>query len=206
MRTRILILSGVLVGLLVVAAGAAYAYDQSRKDVIGKGVRAGGVSLQGLTPAQARAKLDRLIMEPLARPIVVHHDKSTWKLGPREARIAVDLDAIVDDAMARSRGGDMFSRTVRNLTGKSLNADLKPTVHYSDRAVVRLLDKVRSRDRPPGARRPREDQRRRGAAPLEPHRPGRPRQLAAPQDPPGARLDHGRPDAGRAAPARSSPR
>jgi lipoprotein-anchoring transpeptidase ErfK/SrfK len=149
LRSRILILSGVLVGLLVIAAGAIYAYDQSRKDVIGQGVRAGGVSLQGLTRAQARAKLDRLIMEPLARPIVVHHDKSTWTLGPREARIAVDLDAIVDDAMARSRGGDIFSRTVRNLTGKSLDADLQPTVRYSDRAVVRMLDKIRGAiDRP----------------------------------------------------------
>jgi len=149
LRTRILILSGVIVGLLVVAAGAAYAYDQSRKHVVGQGVQAGGVPLQGLTRAQARAKLDRLIMEPLARPIVVHHDKSTWKLGAREARIAVDLDAIVDDAMARSRSGDMFSRTVRNLTGASLNADLKPTVNYSDRAVIRMLDKVRRAiDRP----------------------------------------------------------
>jgi lipoprotein-anchoring transpeptidase ErfK/SrfK len=149
LRSRIIIASGLLAGLLAITAGGVYAYDQSRADVIGKGVRAGGVSLQGLTRQEARAKLDRLIMDPLKRPIVVHHDKSTWTLGAREARIAVDLDAIVDEAMARSRSGDMFSRTIRNLTGTSLDADLQPRVDYSRPAVIRMLDKIRkSVDRP----------------------------------------------------------
>src|SRR3954467_1613354 len=119
------------------------AYDNARADKIGKGVRVGGISLQGLTAAQARAKLDRLIVQPLERPIVVHHDRSTWRLGAREAHIAVDVDAIVPHAMARSREGDVFSRTVRNLTGKSLDADLQPTVRFEDRAVIRMLDKIR---------------------------------------------------------------
>src|SRR3954447_23879845 len=119
------------------------AYDNARADEIGKGVRVGGISLQGLTPAQARSKLHRLIVQPLQRPIVVHHHPSTWRLGPREAHIAVDVDAIVRHAMARSREGDVFSRTVRNLTGKSLDADLDPTVRFEDRAVVRMLDKIR---------------------------------------------------------------
>src|SRR5215211_7462446 len=120
-----------------------YAYDNDQAERIGKGVRVGGIELQGLTPRQAHAKLDRLILQPLERPIVVHHDRSTWKLGAREAHIAVDVDRIVERAMERSREGNIFARTVRNLTGKSLNADLEPTVTYSDRAVVRMLDKIR---------------------------------------------------------------
>jgi hypothetical protein len=128
----------------VAGAGVAvYAYDNARAKEISKGVRVGGIALDGLTREQARAKLQRVIMQPLERPIVVHHGKSTWRLGPKEARIAVDIDAMVDDAMARSRGGDIFGRTVRNLTGKSLNADLKPTIRYNDRAVVRMIDKIR---------------------------------------------------------------
>ena len=144
MRSRTLIAATVLVVLVAGGlAGAMVAYDNARADRIGKGVRVGGISLQGLTAAQARAKLDRLIVQPLERPIVVHHDRSTWTLGAREARIAVDIDAIVRHAMQRSREGDIFSRTVRNLTGKSLDADLQPTVRYEDRAVVRMLDKIR---------------------------------------------------------------
>jgi len=146
-RTSIVLIA--VLALVAVLAGAVHTYDRSRADEIALGVRAGGVSLEGLSRRQARAKLERLILEPLKRPIVVHHHTSTWRLGAREARIAVDLDAIVDDAMARSRSGDILSRTVRNLTGKPLHADLQPRVHYSDRAIVRMLDRIRRAiDRP----------------------------------------------------------
>ncbi|MEA2270779.1 MAG: hypothetical protein QOC64_3389 [Solirubrobacteraceae bacterium] len=150
MRSRTFILATtVLVAVAALGVGM-YAYDSARADQIAKGVRVGGIPLQGLTRAQAHAKLERLILQPLERPIVVHHDTSTWRLSAREARLAVDLDAIVDDVVARSRQGDIFSRTVRNITGKSLNADIEPTVHYSKPAVVRMLDKVRrSVDRKP---------------------------------------------------------
>jgi lipoprotein-anchoring transpeptidase ErfK/SrfK len=143
LRPRTLILATLVVLVAAGLAGGTYAYDNARSKKIGKGVRVGGISLQGLTAAQAHAKLDRLILQPLERPIVVHHDRSTWRLGAREAHIAVDVDAIVDHAMARSREGDIVSRTVRNLTGKSLDADLRPTVRYEDRAVIRMLDKIR---------------------------------------------------------------
>jgi hypothetical protein len=150
LRSRTFILATtVLVAVAALGVGM-YAYDSARADQIAKGVRVGGIPLQGLTRAQAHAKLERLILQPLERPIVVHHDTSTWRLSAREARLAVDLDAIVDDVVARSRQGDIFSRTVRNITGKSLNADIEPTVHYSKPAVVRMLDKVRrSVDRKP---------------------------------------------------------
>jgi lipoprotein-anchoring transpeptidase ErfK/SrfK len=143
LRSRTLILATLVVVVAAGLAGGTYAYDNAQSKKIGKGVRVGGISLQGLTAAQAHAKLDRLILQPLERPIVVHHDRSTWRLGAREAHIAVDVDAIVDHAMARSRKGDIVSRTVRNLTGKSLDADLRPTVRYEDRAVIRMLDKIR---------------------------------------------------------------
>jgi lipoprotein-anchoring transpeptidase ErfK/SrfK len=143
-RPRTLIIAATLV--VVVLAGLAagtYAYDNARAKEIGKGVTVGGVALDGLTAAEAHKKLDRLILEPLKRPIVVHHDKSTWQLGAREAHISVDVATIVDDALQRSRDGNIFERTARNLTGKSLDAEVQPTVNYSDAAIVRMLDKIR---------------------------------------------------------------
>ncbi len=144
MRSRTLIITATLgVAAIGGAAAGVAAYDSARADEIGKGVRVGGIPLDGLSAAQAKAKLDRLIIQPLERPVVVHHDRSTWTLGSREARIAVDTDRIVDDAMARSREGNVLARTVRNLTGKSLDADVRPSVTFSDRAVVRMIDKIR---------------------------------------------------------------
>ena len=50
---------------------------------------------------------------------------------------------MVDEALARSRTGNIFSRSWRSLTGERIDDDLKPTVQYSDAAVIRLIDKVR---------------------------------------------------------------
>jgi len=136
-----IIVAGIVAALLALG-GAAYAYDESKADEIARGVRVGGIDLQGLTRQEAHAKLERLIVDPLRRPIVLHHHDSTWRLGPNRANIGVDVDAMVDEAMARSRGGDLLGRVVRELTGKPLNADLEPTVTYSHRSVKRLLRRV----------------------------------------------------------------
>jgi lipoprotein-anchoring transpeptidase ErfK/SrfK len=142
-RTKSFIVVAATLAVLVVLGGVLSAYDHARADEIASGVRVAGVSLGGLTTEQAKARLERQILAPLERPIVVHHDKKTWTLGPREARLRADLSAMVDEALARSRSGDLFSRSWRTLTGKKLRDDLQPTVEYSDAAIVRVIDKVR---------------------------------------------------------------
>jgi len=142
-RTKSFILVAAGLAVLIVLGGALYAYDHARADEIAPGVRVAGVPLGGLTPEQAQTRLEREILRPLERPIIVHHDKKTWTLGPREARLRADLYVMVQEALSRSRTGDLFSRSWRSLTGKKLRDDLEPTVQYSDAAIVRLLDKVR---------------------------------------------------------------
>jgi lipoprotein-anchoring transpeptidase ErfK/SrfK len=142
-RTRGFISVAAFLAVLVVLGGALYAYDHARANEIAPGVKVAGIPLGGLSPEQARARLERQILRPLERPIVVHHANKTWKLGPREARLRADLGAMVDEALARSRSGDVFARSWRSLTGKPLHDDLHPTVQYSDAAVIRLIDRVR---------------------------------------------------------------
>jgi lipoprotein-anchoring transpeptidase ErfK/SrfK len=142
-RTKSFILVAASLAVLVVLGGALYAYDHARADEIAPGVKIAGVSLGGLSAEQARARLEREILQPLEQPIVIHHASKTWKLGPREAHVRADLSAMVDEAVSRSRSGDLFSRSWRSLTGKDLQDDLRPSVQYSDAAVVRLIDKVR---------------------------------------------------------------
>jgi lipoprotein-anchoring transpeptidase ErfK/SrfK len=131
------------VAVVLIALVALLVYDGSRGDTIAKGIRVGGVDVGGLSPAQARERLRRDYLGALRRPIVVHWDTKTWKLGPREAHIAANVDQMVDDAVARSDRGNLFSRSWRRLTGGSIDADLRPSVTYSDAAIVRLLDRVR---------------------------------------------------------------
>jgi hypothetical protein len=133
----------VLLVLVVAAGGGVYAYDHARADQIAQGVQVGGIALGGLSRQEARIKLERVILDPLKEPIVVRHDRKTWKLGPREAHIAADLGAMVDEAVARSRNGSLLARSFREISGGRVNADLRPTIRFSDAAIVRLIDKVR---------------------------------------------------------------
>jgi lipoprotein-anchoring transpeptidase ErfK/SrfK len=142
-QTKSLILVTACVAVLVVLGGALYAYDHARANEIAPGVQVAGISVGGMSVDQARARLEREIMRPLERPIVIHHANKTWTLGAREARIRADLSAMVDQALAKSRSGDLFTRSWRSLTGDKLNADLRPSVQFSDAAVIRLIDHVR---------------------------------------------------------------
>ena len=143
MRSKQFIGVAAALAVMCVLAGAVYAYDHGRRDRIAKGITVGGVDIGGMTRESAQRKLEARLLGALHEPIVIHHGKKTWKLGPREARTAADVSAMVDDALARSRDGNMFSRTIRGLTGGEVNATITPQVTYSKTAVVRLLDKVR---------------------------------------------------------------
>jgi lipoprotein-anchoring transpeptidase ErfK/SrfK len=141
--TRIVIAVTAFAAALVAAAAAIVIYDHGQKDKIGKGVSIGGVDVSGLTRAQAEAKLRARILDPLNQTITVDHDKQRWSLTAREAKVATNLDATVDEAMTQSREGNILQRTWRGVTGEKLDAAIQPEVTFSDAAVIRLLDRVR---------------------------------------------------------------
>jgi lipoprotein-anchoring transpeptidase ErfK/SrfK len=143
MRSKQFISVAAALAVMCVLAGAVYAYDHGRRDRIAKGISVGGIDIGGMTRAGAQRRLEARLLGALHEPIVIHHGRKTWKLGPREARTAADIGAMVDDAVARSRDGNILSRTVRGLTGGKVDEDLTPHVTFSKRAVVRLLDNVR---------------------------------------------------------------
>jgi lipoprotein-anchoring transpeptidase ErfK/SrfK len=124
-------------------------YDHGRQNTIAQGVTVGGVDISGLKREAAAAKLRREILEPLRQPVVVDHGRQRWRLTAREARVTANLDATIDDALARSRRGNVLQRSYRGVTQKNLGAHLEPEVTFADAAVIRLLDRVRrSVDRP----------------------------------------------------------
>jgi lipoprotein-anchoring transpeptidase ErfK/SrfK len=137
-----------LVALAALAA-AVVVYDHGRDDTIGKGVTIGGVDVSGLKRAAAEAKLRRAILTPLNQTVTVDHGNRRWRLSAREAKVATNLDATVDEALLRSREGNILKRTWRGVTGEKLDAHLEPQVTFSDAAIVRMLDRVRKAvDRP----------------------------------------------------------
>jgi lipoprotein-anchoring transpeptidase ErfK/SrfK len=148
--SRAPLVAGVVVVLLFGAlTSGMFLYDHSRRDTIAKGVHVGGVDLGGLKPAAARRRLDSELLARLKRPVRVSFGKHAFAITARQTRVALDVDALVQQALARSRSGSIFSRTLRGLFGGSANADIPAAVHFDHAAVRALVSRVHAAvDRP----------------------------------------------------------
>ncbi len=143
MRSRTFIALGAALATLLLLAGGVYAYDASRAPRIAQGVTVAGLHVGGLRPAEAQTRLERSFLARLEEPIVVSRGKRTWKLGPREARIRANIDAMVAEAVRVSDRGNILERSFRRLTDGEVDTSLEPEVTYSKAAVVRLMDRIR---------------------------------------------------------------
>ena len=131
-------------GLLVVLSGlaAVFVYDATRADRIAPGVTVNGIPVGGLHAGAARVRLRERLLDPLRRPMVVRHVERNFRLTADQARLRVDVEASVQQALAASRAGDPFSRTWREINGNRVEHDVDARVSYSRKSVKRLVARV----------------------------------------------------------------
>jgi lipoprotein-anchoring transpeptidase ErfK/SrfK len=144
------IVGAVVVVLVLVLAGGMYAYDHAHRHTIAKGVSIDGVAVGGLSETAALQKIQHAVIDPLNRPLTVRSSAGTWTLGAREARLTVDAQSMVAQAVRASREGSIVTRTFRGLFGGSVHRNVPLLVNYSHEAVSVLTAKVRAAvNRPP---------------------------------------------------------
>jgi lipoprotein-anchoring transpeptidase ErfK/SrfK len=142
MRNKWFILLAVLLLLLASGAVAAYAYDSSRDDLIAEGVTIAGVDVGGMRADDARRVVTRELKEPLEQPISVVRAKKRFNLSAADAGVTADVEGMVDDAVAASREGSIFTRVARDLTGGEEHATVAAKVSYDQGAVDGLVKRV----------------------------------------------------------------
>jgi lipoprotein-anchoring transpeptidase ErfK/SrfK len=142
MRHRSFILVAALLLALAGGAVAAYAYDSSRDDLIAEGVTIAGVHVGGMHTDEARRVVTRELKPALEQPIRVTHRRKRFNLSAEDAGVRVDVGGMVEEALARSREGSIFSRVARDLTGGEERAEVRARVSYSPEAVDRLVRRV----------------------------------------------------------------
>jgi lipoprotein-anchoring transpeptidase ErfK/SrfK len=148
-RTRSFFIVATFVVLLVAAAGGIYVYDSAREDQIAEGITVGGVDVGGLKREAARARLQSSVLEPLNQPVVATYKGKHFTLTPERAKVGVDIDGSVHQAIERSRQGNIFARTARNLQGKAINEDVDLDIVYNRMAIRRLVNRISSKiDKP----------------------------------------------------------
>jgi vancomycin resistance protein YoaR len=134
--------------VVVVACGgvvaAAYGYDRSQNDMIAKGVHVGSIDIGGLSADAARAKLRRAF-KVLHRPLVLRYRSERVVVTGKQARLHLNVDGIVSQALDRSRNGLFLTRAWRQLTGARVQAQLRPHVQYSRAAIRSIVDHLRTK-------------------------------------------------------------
>jgi len=149
MRQRSFILLVGVVAAMLTFAIAVYAYDSSRDERIAEGIIVASVDVGGMEAGEARTLLQRELAAKLERPLTVRYRGERFRLSPERARLTVDVGGMVDEALKKSRSGNLLSRTLRDLTGGEEEADIPARVSYSEGAVARLVRRVRQGlDRP----------------------------------------------------------
>src|SRR3954454_4287894 len=148
MTQRSFIVVAAVVATLIIGAVAAFAYDSSRDDQIADGVTIAGVHVGGLDRDSARDVVRQRVAAKLDRPLIVHFRRD-YRLSPSAIALRADVDAMVDDAIRESRGGTIFTRVARDLTGGNKDAHVTARVSYSRAKLRRFVNRVqRGIDRP----------------------------------------------------------
>jgi lipoprotein-anchoring transpeptidase ErfK/SrfK len=145
MPRRLIAVLALTVTVLLVGAGSLYAFDRQVRKKIADGVTVNGIAVGGLTPMQARAKLQASLLQPLNRPVSVRYKGRRFTLTTEQASVAVDIDGSVDRAMRVSTEGNLFTRTWREVRGRELDAQVEAKVGYSEDAVRRVARRVERR-------------------------------------------------------------
>jgi lipoprotein-anchoring transpeptidase ErfK/SrfK len=153
MRRRLLVASGFLLTVsgIALSAGGAYAYmwDRNHDDAIARGVTIAGIDVGGLHAPEARALLEARLGAQLRRPVTVAYGSHRFVVRPARAGLRVDLDRMVDDAVAVSRTGGLARRLYREVRGRLLRRDVALRAALSTTGVERVVDRIAATlDRP----------------------------------------------------------
>jgi lipoprotein-anchoring transpeptidase ErfK/SrfK len=129
--------------LLVVAVVAgAYMYDHAQEGKIAEGVTIDGIAVGGMGASEAEAAVRKHLLAPLDHPIKASYRDQSWKLSPQALKVRADVHGAVDEALAVSREGDIFTRLGRYLGGDELDVQISADVDYSDSAINKFVRKV----------------------------------------------------------------
>jgi L,D-transpeptidase catalytic domain/Putative peptidoglycan binding domain len=150
-RVRVVVIGAAVAALtLIGGAVGVYAYDNAHKEQIADGVTIAGIDVGGMDREQAAAKLQRRLVAPLKEPVKVKLGGERYSLTARRAKVRVDVQASVDEAIESSQSGGIPGRLFRYVTGGSVDDDIEPDVSYSKQRVAGFVAQVADEiNRPP---------------------------------------------------------
>jgi lipoprotein-anchoring transpeptidase ErfK/SrfK len=142
MSQKVLIALVALITMGLLLAVGVWAYDDAQKDQIAPGVKIGGVEVGGRDADSARKIIKNQVVAPLKQPAVVSFEGKDYTLSPKQLHEKADIDGMVQEAIDRSREGNILDRVSRYASGGDVNADLEPRVAYDKKAVKDFVNQL----------------------------------------------------------------
>jgi vancomycin resistance protein YoaR len=139
-----------LIAVLLLGAGALYAFDRQYDGRILPGVRAGSVDLSGLTPEAARTRLGAIYAPAGEGELVLAAGDRTVRVPYADVGRRIDVDGLVATATAMGRSGSPFDRLIGNARTALRGVDLDPRMLIDETALAaRIEAAAASLDRQP---------------------------------------------------------
>ena len=129
-----------LVAVLVLGAGALYAFDRQYDGRILPGIRAGSVDLSGLTPEAARSRLGAVYAPAGEGELVLTAGARTVRVSFADVGRRIDVDALVATASAVGRSGSLFDRLIGNARTALRGVDLSPRMLIDETALAARIE------------------------------------------------------------------
>ncbi len=137
------------IAIVVLALVGLVVYREIYRDRIFPGVEVAGISVGGMTPAQAKAVLETRLSSAVGVPLVVEANGKRWELSRKSLGAHYDLDALVDSAFAIGRSGTVLSRLSTPVIIRMHPRDLEATIELGSADWATALGPIsRSVDRP----------------------------------------------------------
>jgi vancomycin resistance protein YoaR len=129
------------IALVVVLLGLVFAGSATK---VPAGVQIAGVSVGGLTPAQARRLLEARARAVADRPVAFRAGGRTWRLTASPLEVRVNWPAAVSSALHQGEGPAPV-RGIRRLGVRLFGADIAPAAQAYDPALQFELDRIAAR-------------------------------------------------------------
>src|SRR4051794_2553659 len=134
-RRLVLAFAATFLLLIAIAAVGTYVYASSNAGRILPGVSIGGVSVAGLTPDAAKAKLATSLPDVSAGAMTVKAGSVQEKIAYADIGRSYNLDQAIDDAMSIGRQGNPLEQLGDQLRTLSTGVTLAPSVSYDAQAL-----------------------------------------------------------------------
>ncbi len=129
-------------GVLLLLVLGAFAFNKTRDDTVANGVSIAGVDVSGLSRDEAKEKLNREVQSVVQSPLVVTYDGEQRTLKPEKSKVGVDIDGMVDQAVAKSNSGFFLTNAAKSVAGTNRNISIPAEITYSRAAVRRFVRSV----------------------------------------------------------------